>query len=137
MILFTGSDLHMIRKKKGALSGAIERITDVIPSSDEVRDEVGNLIAQLLSGPKRWEKRIELRKKLEALKDNVCSSRYTESVIDELEGALVKFDELMDDALYGAKRCIKRARLLAVSWLFAIGAVIIDNRWKPFFEALM
>ena len=127
----------MIKKKKRTLHGAIERVTDVIPSADEVRDEVGNFIAQFLSGPQRWEKRIELRGKLEALKENVCSSRYTESVIDELERALIKFDELMDDALYGAKRCVKRARLLAASWFFAVSAVLLDRRWKEFFEVLM
>ena len=43
----------------------------------------------------------------------------------------------MYDALYGAKRCVKRARLLAVSWIFAVGAVVLDKRWKPIFKALM
>lgn len=136
MIRYTESDVYMSRKKKCAVSVAVEYVSDVIPSSEELRDDAGNFIAQFLSGPQRWEKRLELRKKLESLVDKISSVEDTESVIDRLEFALVKFDELMDDALHGAKRCVKRARLLAVSWLFAVGAVILDKRWKALFQAL-
>ena len=82
MIRYTESDVYMSKKKKCALCGVVEYVSDVIPSSEELRDDAGNFIAQFLSGPQRWEKRLELRKKLESLRDKISSSECTESVIN-------------------------------------------------------
>ena len=123
-------------KTKNTLKGAALYISDILPSPEEIRDEVGNLIAQLLCGPKRFENRAELRKKLVILKESVTGAINTYGIISEISQALDRFEDMVGDALCGAERSIRRARILALSWALAVGAVILDIRWKSLFEMI-
>ena len=118
------------------IKGALEYVADIIPSPDEIRDEIGNLISLLLCGPERFENREALRKKLTALKDNLFGAIDRENVLNEIVQALDRFEAMVDDALSGAKRDLKKARLIAFSCLFALGAIILDRRWKAFFDTV-
>ena len=126
----------MNNKKTCTLKGVIDYVADILPSSEELRDEVGNFISQLLCGPKRFENRDELRKKLIALKDALTGTVNKDSVLTELSRALDRFEAMVDEALGGTEKNLKKARLLAVSWALALGAMLLDRRWKAFFDTV-
>lgn len=125
-----------IKKTKSTLKGVAEYVTDVIPSPEEIRDEIGNFIAQLLCGPKRWENRAELRKKLIAIKEALTGAIDTDSILDDVNRAIDRFEEIASEALCGAEKNLKKARLLAVSCVLALGAVLLDKRWRALFDVI-
>lgn len=123
-----------IKKTKNTLHGAVDYISDILPSPEEIRDEIGNFIAQLLCGPQRFENRAELRKKLVSLKETLTGAINTDGIISELSRALDRFEETVGEALYGAEKNLKKARILAISCALALGAVILDKRWRVLFD---
>ena len=133
---FLGTDNMSIKKTKNTLKGVAEYVTDVIPSPEEIRDGVGDFIAQLLCGPRRWEKREELRKRLIALKDALTGAIGTDSVMDDISRAIDRFEETVGEALCEAEKNLKKARLLAVSCALALGAVLLDKRWRVLFDVI-
>lgn len=118
------------------IKGALEYVADIIPTADEIRDEIGNLISQLLCGPERFENREALQKKLVALKDKLSGAIDRENVLNEIVRVLDRFEAMVDDALNGAEKNLKKARLVAFSCLFALGAIILDRHWKAFFDTV-
>ena len=126
----------MSSKRISTLKGAMDYISDVIPSAEEIRDEFGNFIAQLLCGPKRFENREELREKLIALKATLTGVIITDGILCELSRALDRLEEILGEALCGAEKNLKKARILVLSWALALGAILLDRRWKAFFETV-
>lgn len=124
-------------KKTNTLKGVALYISDILPSPEEIRDEIGNFISQLLCGPGRWENRAEIRKRLVALKDTLTGVIDKESVLTEIVCVLDKLEAFFDEALGGAKKDLKKARLLTLSLAFALGAIILDRRWKAFFDTVV
>ena len=50
--------------------------------------------------------------------------------------AFDKFEESIGEMLGTAEKSIKWARIMAVSWVLALGSMILDRRWKYIFEAI-
>ena len=113
--------------------GIKEYLEDILP---EIRDEIGNAIAQLLSGPNRKENREELKRTLAAIKEMICDAAPPDNLIDDLNMAFDKFEESIGEMLGKAEKSIKWARIMAVSWVLALGAMLLDRRWKSIFEAI-
>lgn len=126
----------MKKKAKNTLKGAVEYVSDILPSPEEIWDEVGNFIAQLLCSPKRFENRAELRKKIATLKETLTGAINTDGIISEISQVLDKFEETVGEALCGAEKNLKKARILALGWALAVGAVILDIRWKSLFDLI-
>ena len=115
----------------------VERILALLPSFDEIKDEIGDLISQLLCGPKRFENREELRRRLIALKDSLSGAIDKENVINDVVRALDKLEEIADEVIFGVEKSLKKARLLTISLMLALGAILLDRHWRGIFDTVM
>ena len=123
-------------KKTSTIKGALEYVSDILPSAEEIRDEIGNFISQLICGPERYENREAILKKLEAFKRALTGAIDKDNVLNEIVRALDKFEAMVDEAISGAEKNLKKAGLLAMSCAFVLGAIILDRRWKVFFDTV-
>ena len=124
----------MSKKKE---TNVYAHVLGILPSAEDIRDEMGNLVARLLSGSKRFENRAELKRRLLTLKETVCGAVKNDGLIDDLGRAIEFFEENIGTAPCESKRKIKKARLLAIGWLFAVGAVVLDRRWSVIFDTVV
>jgi len=125
-----------IKKAKLTMKAVVDYITDILPSREEMRDEIGNFIAQLLCGPKRFENRAELKKKLGSLKDALTGATEGDGILNDINRALDSFEETVGEALYGTEKNLRKARLLAVSWGLALCAMLLDGHWRALFDTV-
>ena len=116
------------------IKGALEYVADIIPSPEEIRDEIGNLISMFICGPERFENREELRRRVTALKDSLAGKVDTDSVINDVVRALDKLEAIADEVICGVEKNLKKVSLLTISLVFALGAVLLDRHWRSFFN---
>ena len=125
-----------LKKDSSAEHGLGGCIKNILPSSAEILDEIGNAIARLVSGPDSKENRKELKKAFISLKEMLCDVAKPESLTDDIKLAFAKFEECLGAVEYRAERAVMWARLMAVSWACAFGAMLLDRRWKSLCEAI-